>query len=105
MLGAHPPTPVVCCRPGDDVVIHFVQAGTRQRNHCLSVHGQVWDASERGRGPFVSTIGALGSAAARTVRFTPRHAGDHLYRTSNLHWGLADGWWGLVRVEPHGSDG
>ncbi|WP_026421912.1 multicopper oxidase domain-containing protein [Actinokineospora inagensis] len=94
-----PPTPVIRAEVGDEVVLHLVIAGSRIRNQGFTVHGQVWDASERGRGPFVSTLAALASGTARTVRFTVRHPGDYVYRTPNLHWGVSEGWWGLIRVK------
>ncbi|RLK61808.1 multicopper oxidase domain-containing protein [Actinokineospora cianjurensis] len=93
-----PPTPLVRAEVGDEVVLHLVIAGSRIRNQGFSVHGQVWDVSERGRGPFVSTLGALATGSARTARFTPRHPGDYVYRTPNLHWGVSEGWWGLIRI-------
>lgn len=94
-----PETPLLCCRTGEQVALHLVVAAARARNHCYTVHGQTWDASERGRGPQVSVAGALGTAATRTLRFTPRFPGDYVYRTTNLHWGLSEGWWGLIRVD------
>ncbi|MBK3520625.1 hypothetical protein, partial [Streptomyces sp. MBT70] len=95
----HPPTPLLTCRPGDQVAVHLAVASHRMRNQCFTVHGQVWDASETGLGRYVSTIGALGSGSTRTVRFRAQHPGDHVYRTGNLHWGLSEGWWGLIRIE------
>nr|WP_202446821.1 multicopper oxidase domain-containing protein [Streptomyces sp. SID5468] len=94
----HPPTPLLHCRAGDEVAIHLAIGASRSRNQCFTVHGQVWDASETGLGRHVSTIGALGSGATRTVRFRADHPGDLLYRTGNLHWGVSEGWWGLIRV-------
>ncbi|MFF4415302.1 multicopper oxidase domain-containing protein [Streptosporangium sp. NPDC001559] len=96
---AHPPTPILRCRTGDEVAVHLAIGASRSRNQCFTVHGQVWDASESGLGRHVSTIGALASAATRTVRFLAGRPGDYVYRTGNLHWGLSEGWWGLVRVE------
>ncbi|MEU3957717.1 hypothetical protein AB0F45_36475 [Streptomyces achromogenes] len=95
----HPPTPLLTCRPGDQVAVHLAIASHRMRNQCFTVHGQVWDASETGLGWQVSTIGALASGSTRTVRFRAQHPGDHVYRTGNLHWGLSEGWWGLIRIE------
>ncbi|MGW1835414.1 multicopper oxidase domain-containing protein [Streptomyces sp. NPDC002067] len=94
-----PPTPLLRCRPGDQVAIHLAVGAARMRNQGFTVHGQIWDASETGRGAFVSTIGALASASTRTVRFRANHPGDYAYRTGNLHWGVSEGWWGLIRVQ------
>jgi hypothetical protein len=93
-----PPTPLLRCGPGDLVAIHLAVGASRMRNQGFAVHGQVWDASETGRGHFVSTIGALASGSTRTVRFRAHHPGDYVYRTGNLHWGVSEGWWGLIRV-------
>ncbi|MGW1073695.1 multicopper oxidase domain-containing protein [Streptomyces sp. NPDC002537] len=93
-----PPTPLLECRAGDQVAIHLAVAGARSRNQCFTVHGQVWDGSETGRGPYVSTIGALAAGSTRTVRFRANHPGDYAYRTGNLHWGVCEGWWGILRV-------
>lgn len=94
-----PPTPLLTVRPGDQVAVHLAIGSHRMRNQGFTVHGQVWDASETGLGWYVSTIGALASGSTRTVRFRAQHPGDHLYRTSNMHWGVSEGWWGLIRVE------
>jgi hypothetical protein len=97
-LTGAPPTPVVDCRVGDEVVIHLAIGASRMRNQGFTVHGQVWDESEAGRGPYVSTIGAVASGGARTVRFRAGHPGNYAYRTPNLHWGVSEGWWGLIHV-------
>ncbi|MEV6326963.1 multicopper oxidase domain-containing protein [Streptomyces sp. NPDC051909] len=94
-----PPTPLLTVRPGDQVAVHLAIGSHRMRNQGFTVHGQVWDASETGLGWYVSTIGALAAGSTRTVRFRAQHPGDHLYRTSNMHWGVSEGWWGLIRVE------
>ncbi|MBV9139636.1 MAG: multicopper oxidase domain-containing protein [Pseudonocardiales bacterium] len=94
-----PPTPLLHCRVGDQLVIHLAIGGSRSRNQCFTVHGQVWDVSEVGHGPYVSTIGALAAGSTRTVRFRASYPGDYLYRTGNLHWGVSEGWWGLIRVQ------
>ncbi|MFD0150111.1 multicopper oxidase domain-containing protein [Streptomyces sp. NPDC055721] len=94
-----PPTPLLTARAGDQVAVHLAVASHRMRNQGFTVHGQVWDASETGLGWYVSTIGALASGSTRTVRFRAQHPGDHVYRTGNLHWGVSEGWWGLIRVE------
>lgn len=93
-----PPTPLLRCRAGDQVAIHLAIGGARSRNQCFTVHGQVWDSSGTGRGPYVSTIGALAAGSTRTVRFRANYPGDYTYRTGNLHWGVCEGWWGLLRV-------
>jgi FtsP/CotA-like multicopper oxidase with cupredoxin domain len=99
VLTGRPPTPALHCRVGDEVVIHLVIGASRMRHQGFSVHGQVWDASESGRGPCVSTIGAVASGGARTVRFRAEHPGDYAYRSPNLHWGVSEGWWGLIHVQ------
>ncbi|ARZ67271.1 hypothetical protein SMD11_1610 [Streptomyces albireticuli] len=93
-----PPTPLLRCRPGDQLALHLAIGASRMRNQCFTVHGQVWDASETGRGTYVSTIGALATGSTRTIRFRARYPGDYAYRTGNLHWGVSEGWWGLIRV-------
>ncbi|MFC4033259.1 multicopper oxidase domain-containing protein [Streptomyces polygonati] len=99
LAGPPPGTPLLRARRGEQVVIHLAVGGARSRNQIFTVHGQVWDASETGRGPWVSTIGALAASSTRTVRFRADRPGDYAYRTGNLHWGVSEGWWGLIRVE------
>ncbi|MFK0175222.1 multicopper oxidase domain-containing protein [Streptomyces xanthochromogenes] len=94
-----PPTPRLDCRPGDRIALHLAIGASRMRNQCITVHGQLWDASETGLGHYVSTVGALACGSTRTLRFRAQHPGDYLYRTGNLHWGVSEGWWGLIRVQ------
>ncbi|GAA2966154.1 multicopper oxidase domain-containing protein [Actinokineospora diospyrosa] len=91
-----PPTPLVRAKVGQEVVLHLAVAGSRIRNQGFTIHGQTWPLTDHG--PHVSTLGALASGATRTIRFTPHHPGDYVYRTPNLHWGVSEGWWGLIRV-------
>ncbi|MCQ4041481.1 multicopper oxidase domain-containing protein [Streptantibioticus rubrisoli] len=94
-----PPTPLLHCRAGDQVAVHLVIGGARSRNQMFTVHGQVWDSSGVGEGPWLSTIGALAAGSTRSIRFRANFPGDYVYRTGNLHWGVSEGWWGLIRVD------
>lgn len=97
-----PATPVFRVPAGRKVHLHLVGACDKPRNHSFTVHGVTWPEWRflpAGRRPEVAAESAITAGTVRTFEFTPRHPGDHAYRSGVLKWAVPQGLWGILRVE------
>lgn len=97
-----PATPLFVVPVNSKVRLHLVGACDKPRNHSFTVHGVSWSEwrflPENARRP-VSSESAITSGTARVFEFTPKHTGDHAYRSGVLKWAVPQGLWGIIRVE------
>jgi len=103
-----PATPVFTVPAGRRVRLHLVGACDKPRNHSFTVHGVAWPEWPANSGwvpPRVASEGAVSAGTVRTFPFTPRHAGDHAYRSGVLKWAVPQGLWGILRVVRGERDG
>jgi hypothetical protein len=94
-------TPVWRVPVGQPVRFHLVGALDKPRNQSFTIHGVAWEEWRfltAGSGPMVASESAISCGTSRTFLFTPRHVGDHAYRSGVLKWSVAQGMWGLLRV-------
>jgi manganese oxidase len=99
-----PATPVWHVNAGQRVRLHVVGALDKPRQYSFTVHGVVWPehrfASPAGDvEQLVGSESAFSTGSVRTLVFTPGAPGDHAYRAGVLRWALAQGMWGILRVE------
>ncbi len=86
---------------GQKVQLHLVGACDKPRQHSFTVHGVTWPEWRfltPGKRPEVASESAITSGTVRTFEFTPRHTGDHAYRSGVLKWAVPQGLWGILRV-------
>ena len=98
-----PATPVWRVPVGKKVRFHLVGGCDKPRNYSFTIHGVTWPehrflSDQR----MVSSESAISCGTVRTFEFTPEHVGDHAYRSGMLRWAVAQGMWGLLRVEEVG---
>lgn len=96
-----PATPVFQVPPDSDVILRFVCAADKPRNHSLVLHGHAWrEWPHRGpNSPVVSSESGLTSGTVRSYAFRSNATpGEYLYRSGVLKWAVAQGLWGILRV-------
>jgi manganese oxidase len=97
-----PATPTFVVPAGSDVSFHLVCAADRPRNHSFTIHGHSWrEYPHRGKdSPVISAEPAISSGWVRTFSFKANaEPGDYLYRSGVTKWAIAQGLWGILRVD------
>jgi hypothetical protein len=96
-----PATPIVLVPARSEVILRFVCAADKPRNHGFTLHGHAWrEWSHRGaESAVVSSEGALTCSSVRSYQFRANaQPGDYLYRNTVFKWHVAQGAWGILRV-------
>lgn len=101
-FGGIVPTPTFKVAAGSNVEVKLVCAADKPRNHSFTIHGHAWKEYPH-RGPASAIMGAengLSTGACRTFSFAANvEPGDYLYRSGVLKWTIAQGAWGILRVD------
>jgi manganese oxidase len=101
-FSAKPATPVFCVPAGQPVVVRFVCAADKPRNHSFTIHGHAWSEwpHRNELSPVVSSEGGLSCGSVRSYEFQAnQEAGDYIYRSGVLKWAVAQGLWGILRIK------
>jgi manganese oxidase len=96
-----PATPVFCVPVNKSVVVRFICAADKPRNHSFTIHGHAWREwpHQNDRSPVVSSEGGLSCGSVRSYEFlSNQEAGDYIYRSGVLKWAVAQGLWGILRI-------
>lgn len=98
-----PATPTFVVPAGSRVAVRFIGAADKPRNHGFTIHGHYWLRWTQNQGvarELVSSEGGLSTGTVRTYEFTANEEpGDYLYRSTVLKWAIAQGLWGILRVQ------
>jgi manganese oxidase len=97
-----PATPTFVVPSGADVDFHLVCAADRPRNHSFTIHGHSWREYPHRleNSPVISAEPAISSGWTRTFSFKANaDNGDYLYRSGVTKWAIAQGLWGILRVD------
>jgi manganese oxidase len=97
-----PATPTFTVPTGSDVSFHLVCAADRPRNHSFTIHGHSWREypHQLEKSPVISAEPAISSGWVRTFSFKANaEPGDYLYRSGVTKWAIAQGLWGILRVD------
>lgn len=96
-----PATPVFYVPAKHPVVVRFICAADKPRNHSFTIHGHAWrEWPHRNElSPVVSSEGGLSCGTVRNYEFLANpEPGDYLYRSGVLKWAVAQGLWGILRI-------
>jgi manganese oxidase len=96
------PTPTFNVSPGADVEVKLVCAADKPRNHSFTIHGHSWKEypHRKAESSIISAENGLSTGASRTLAFKANNKpGDYLYRSGVLKWTIAQGAWGILRVD------
>jgi manganese oxidase len=97
-----PATPTFVVPSGANVDFHLVCAADRPRNHSFTIHGHSWQEypHRQADSPVISAESAISSGTVRTFSFKANaEPGDYLYRSGITKWTIAQGLWGILRVD------
>ena len=98
-----PATPTFVVPANSRVAVRFIGAADKPRNHGFTIHGHYWLRWTQNQGlarELVSSEAGLSTGTARTYEFAANAVpGDYLYRSTVLKWAVAQGLWGILRVQ------
>ncbi|MEV7650236.1 multicopper oxidase domain-containing protein [Kocuria marina] len=85
----------------------LVCAGDKPRNHTFTVHNFVWDLApwirqDKKAGPQAGAVTAISAGFAQDLVAKPDgywDPGDHAYRSGSFRWAVAQGMWGILRIQ------
>jgi FtsP/CotA-like multicopper oxidase with cupredoxin domain len=97
-----PATPIFVVPAESSVMVRFVGANDKPRNHGFTIHGHAWPRWTHRQGiglELVSSEAGITTGTSRTYVFEAnKKPGDYLYRATVLKWTVAQGPWGILRV-------